>query len=286
MTARRQWVGLVAALLVSAAASATERVEERFALPLPSGQGIDVRLLRPAQAAAPLPAIILLGGFQRGTGALDLVVTERPVVLAGFDYPLAAPRKLRWRDLPWLIPQARRAVVDTRAGVAALYAELRRRPDVDPRRVTVVGASAGAPFATLAAADAGIPALVVVHGFADLRQVIEHQFARRWERQYGRAGRWAARLAARYLHWSLQLPSIESAALRLDATQRVLMIRAEEDAFVPEAASDALWHSLQRSPAQVTKIVQPGGHVRGRSEEELRRILDASLQWLQQEQLI
>lgn len=283
MTARR-WLILLALLLPTA--TAAERIEETLPLKLPSGASLPVRLLRPAQAVEKLPAIIVLGGYQRGAGALDLVSTDKPVLLAGFDYPVELPRKLRVRDVPELLPKTRRAIADTRGGIAALHRELSRRPDVDPRRITLVGVSAGAPFATLAAADARIPAVILVHGFADLPEVIEHQFARRWEKKYGWAGRMSAWFCSRLLHGLLRLPSIEESARSLQGSQRVLMIRAERDDFVPKASSDALEQALRESKAEVEVLTQPGGHIRGAAPERLQPVLEASLEWMERERLI
>lgn len=283
MTARR-WLILLALLLPTA--TMAERIEETLPLTLPSGASLPVRVLRPAQAPDKLPAIILLGGYQRGAAALDLVSTDQPVLLAGFDYPVELPRKLRVREIPELLPKTRRAITDTRGGIAALHQALSRRPDVDPRRITLVGVSAGAPFATLAAADARIPAVILVHGFADLPEVIEHQFARRWEPKHGWLGRIGAWLSSRLLHGLLRLPSIEESARSLDASQRVLMIRATEDDFVPKAGSDALETALRASRARVEVLIQPGGHIRGAAPERLQPVLKASMEWMEREGLI
>lgn len=282
--AARRWLLLLALLLPTAAAA--ERIEETLPLTLASGQRVEARLLRPAQAGMRLPAIILLGGYRRGAGALDLVASKRPLLLAGFDYPVALPRRLRAADMPRLVPQTRRAIADTRSGLAALYTQLRQRPDVDPQRITLVGVSAGAPFATLAAADARIPAVILVHGFADLPEVIEHQFSRRWEPRHGRLGRAGAWLGSRLLHGLLALPDIEAAARSLRRDQRVLMIRAQRDDFVPAASSMALETALRQSGAELTVAVQPGGHVRGKAQAELQPLLKISLEWMQREGLI
>lgn len=282
--AARRWLLTLALLLPAPLAAAP--LEETLPLPLASGRTLEARLLRPAQATEKLPAVILLGGYRRGAAALDLVTAGRPVLLAGFDYPVELPRKLRVSEIPRLLPQMRRGIAETREGLAVLHRELRQRPDVDPRRITLVGVSAGAPFATLAAADAGFPAVILVHGFADLPGVIQHQFARRWEPRAGWLGRAGAWMSARLLHALLGLPSIEQAAATLKPGQRVLMIRAERDDFIPTASSLALETALRRSGARVDLVVQPGGHVRGAAQEELKPVLEASLEWMAREKLI
>jgi len=284
MIAARRWLLTLALLLPSLGSAAP--VEETLSLDMASGRALDVRLLRPAQAGAKLPAVILLGGYRRGAGALDLVSAGRPVLLAGFDYPVELPRKLRIAEVPRLVPLTRRGIAETREGLVALHRQLRQRPDVDPQRITLVGVSAGAPFATLAAADAGFPAVILAHGFAELPGVIQHQFARRWEPKAGWLGRAGAWMSSRLLHALLGLPSIEQAAATLKPGQRVLLIRAERDDFIPAASSLALETALRRSGARVDLVVQPGGHVRGAAQEELKPVLEASLEWMRGEKLI
>lgn len=284
MIAARRWLLSLALLLPSLASAAP--VEETLPLELASGRTLEVRLLRPTQTIEKLPAVILLGGYRRGAGALDLVTAGRPVMLAGFDYPAELPRKLRVSEIPRLVPQTRRGIAETREGLAALHRQLRQRPDVDSSRITLVGVSAGAPFATLAAADTGFPAVILVHGFADLPGMIQHQFARRWEPSAGWLGRAGAWMSSRLLHALLGLPSIEQAAASLKPGRRVLMIRAERDDFIPAASSLALEAALRRSGARVDLVVQPGGHVRGAAQEELKPVLEASLEWMRQQRLI
>lgn len=277
---------LLAALLLLPAAQAAERVEERLTLQLPSGTTLPVRLLRPASMVKPLPALILFGGLRRGAGAIDLVETERPLLLASFDYPVDFPRHPRWYQWPALVPRIRQGIADTRAGIRALYRQLRARADVDPQRIILAGVSLGAPFATLAAADEPIPAVILVHGFGELRLMTAHQFARRWERRYGAVGRGAAQGLATLLDHAVGLPDIETAARRLRPTQRVLLITAENDRFVPPAARESLWQALQASDAAVARIRQPGAHVRATEPERLHELVEESLGWLRREGLI
>jgi hypothetical protein len=78
---------LAVALLPAAAAGG----EERLSLRLASGTQVDVRLLRPSDSAVRLPAIVVLGGLERGSGVVDLTPRTTDAVLVGFDYPLALP---------------------------------------------------------------------------------------------------------------------------------------------------------------------------------------------------
>jgi predicted esterase len=82
------------------------------------------------------------------------------------------------------------------------------------------------------------------------------------------------------------LPSIEETARSLHASQRVLLIRATQDDFVPRASSDALETALRASQAKVEVLTQPGGHIRGAAPQRLKPVLEASMEWMVREGLI
>jgi dienelactone hydrolase len=277
---------LLAVLWMMPALQAAPRIEETLRLQLPAGRQLEARLLRPAQAGGRRPALILFGGLERGAAALDLVTVDQPLLLASFDYPLQLPDTLRWREAPQLLREIRRAVPETLLGIAELHRQLSLRPDVDPKRITIVGVSAGAPFATIAAEQCAIPALIVIHGFGDARGVVAWQFERKWSRRYGEPGRWAAWLVGPLIGRLMGLPVIETHARGLRPEQRALMIRAESDRLIPQRASESLWQALRESPAQVEQVVQRGGHVSGRAGEQIEVLLGISVSWLQRQGLI
>ncbi|MCI0749606.1 MAG: hypothetical protein L0Y32_03525, partial [Nevskiales bacterium] len=65
---------------------------------------------------------------------------------ATFDYPFDAPRKFIFPDSLKLAPELRDAIHGTLDGIGKLHDALKQRPDIDPARITVAGASAGAPI--------------------------------------------------------------------------------------------------------------------------------------------
>jgi poly(3-hydroxybutyrate) depolymerase len=259
--------------------------EERAIVALSSGQTVVARLRFPPTDERPLPAVMLFGGFQGAARVLDHVQTPEPIVFATFDYPFDAPRKFVFPDSLKLAPQMKAAIHGTLDGVGRLYQLLRSHPDIDPQRITVAGASAGAPLATVAAANHRIPGLVVVHGFGELRRVIAHQFARKFEQSvHPLVARAAAWPLAWFCVWYTGVPAPEEYAVKLAAGQRVLMVSAAEDSFVPLRSSDALWQALQRSAATREHLRLPGDHV-GRSEQEMAGILEQALHWLRRNDL-
>lgn len=254
--------------------------EESLLMPLDSGRTVQARVLKPATAGAPMPAVILLGGFERGAAALDLVQPSRATVLASFDYPIALPDRIGWRESLRLLPPAKRAIHDSFAAVGRLHSHLRARPDVDAARISIVGVSFGAPFAVVGAAEHAIPGLVVIHGFAEVPRVIGHQFAWRWAED-GRAWlRPLAWLLGHALHAYAALPRIEDQASRLRDTQQVWMLSASDDALIPPAADDALRSAFARSAARLTYETEAGGHLRGDRDPRIPDLLKRTEAWL------
>lgn len=279
---------LLAPLLLAAApAGAAAFVEERVPLTLDDGRVIEATLRRPAQATGRLPALMLFGGFQRAAQVLDLVHLDRPVIWASFDYPFDPPRKFRFPQSFRHAPEARAAIHGTFDGVARLHAALRARPDVDPARITVIGASAGAPFATVAAARNGIPGVILVQGFADVTRVVQHLFVRKLKPKYGRWIEWPALWLAQWLNWYCEIPDVAAAARTLRAGQQVLLVTASDDDYVPREATEALWSALQGSGARHERMDLPGAHLGvGDDRARIADILARAVQWMERRGLL
>jgi len=279
----RMVVVLIAASLLSRAATAGE---ERFRLRLSSGTEVQVRLMRPSESAVRLPAIVVLGGLQRGCGVVDLIPHTTNAVLVGFDYPVALPERVSWTDVLPIARRLERGIHETIEAVARLQALLMRRPDVDAARLSIVGVSFGAPFAVIGAAQEGYRGVVIIDGFGDLPYTLRHQFARRWRARYGVLGdalAWLAETAALQL---VDVPDLEAAARSLRATQSVYVIDAEVDEFLPERSRRALHEALRRSSAELTIETMPGGHVRAADEQKISRLYAHATDWMRRQGLL
>lgn len=287
-TATRVWLATCALLLVGLGLPTTAAAaEDGLTLTLDSGREVAVRLRRDAPADAPQPAIILLGGFQRGGGAIDLVQTELPVVWVGMDYPYDPPRKFIFPGSLKQLPAFSTAVDETLEALRKLVATLRERADVDARRISIIGASAGAPFATIAGAQAGIPGIVIVQGFGDLPTVIAHQFVRRWQPKYGD---WVVRPAhwlASALVWGLGLPHPEQYARQYTAEQQVLYIEAADDERIPASATEALWQAIGETDASRSRRTLDGGHLGGdKTQALIDEMLRIGIAWMSETGLL
>lgn len=270
-------------LLWAGAAPAAERA---LSLDLPSGARIEARIIVPDQAAKPLPAIVLLGGLERGAQALDLLPHDGRALLVGFDYPLTIPDRIGWWRIPKLVHEIERGIDDTIAATVLLRERLMALPEVDPDRITIVGVSLGAPFAVIGGARGGYPGVALVHGFGDLPATIRHQFERRWRPKYGSLGVAGAWLAERAIAARVRLPVPERDAQRLSAAQKVFWVTASDDEFVPRSAVTSMREALRRSPASVTEASTDGRHVRGSDAGAVAELFALTMDWMRDEGLI
>ena len=224
------------------------------------------------------------------TGAaqvLDLVHSDRAVVWATFDYPFETPRKFTFPGSLRHAPEARAAIHGSFEGIGKLYEALARHPSVDPARITVVGASAGAPFATVGAARNPIPGVILVQGFGDVTAVIENLILRKFRPRYGdwvaRPSRWLAE----WINWYCEIPDMAAQARTLRASQKVLLFTASQDDYVPRAATESLWTALEASQAVHERIDIEGVHLGvGDDSARIADILQRAMQWMERRGLL
>lgn len=270
-----------------AATPAANYREETIPLTLDDGRQLTANLRLPVEAPGKLPAIMLFGGFRNAATVLDRVHSERPLIWASFDYPFAAPRKFVFPDSFKLAPQMRAAIHWTFEGVGKLYGELKKHPRIDSARITVVGGSAGAPFATVGAAQHGIPGVILVQGFGDVTAVVHNLFLRKYKKKLGSWVKWPLWPLAWWIVWYCEIPDINAHARQLGPKQQVLAVTAEEDDYVPKEASEVLWAALQDSDAQVEQMELPGGHLGvGDDTDLIAEILQRSLVWMEKANLL
>jgi len=273
---------LTAALLPIAAAAG----EEQLALRLASGTQVHVRLVRASDRAVRLPAIVVLGGLERGSGVVDLIPRTTDAVLVGFDYPFVPPQRFGWTEALPLARRLEKGILETIETLGRLHALLARRADIDADRLTVVGVSLGAPFAVIGAAEQDWRGVVIIDGFGDLPRTLRHQFVRRWRPRYGvfaEALAWLAQTAAMRL---VDAPEPEDSARRLRPHQVVYMINAEDDEFVPQRSVQALQDALRQSRAQLTFETLPGRHVRARDGQAIAQLYARASEWMGRQGLV
>jgi dienelactone hydrolase len=277
------------ALLLALALAATPAgaADEKVPLTLDDGRVIEATVRVPDAGAGKLPALMLFGGFRSAARVLDKVQTPRPIVWASFDYPFEPPRKFSFPGSLAHAPEARAAIHGSFEGIEKLYLALARHPRVDPSRITVAGASAGAPFAVVGAARQPIPGVLLVQGTGDVPAVIGNLIARKYRPKYGDWVAGPSHLLGLWINWYCEIPDIAAQARQLRASQRVLMITATQDDFVPKAATEALWQALQESAAARERIDIEGIHLGvGDDSARIADILERSMRWMEKSGLL
>lgn len=277
------WLALA---LTTATGAHAETRDEPLPLTLDSGREVTALLRMPVEASGPLPVIMLFGGFGGAERTLDYIKAPVPAIVASFPYPYDAPDGLGVRTFKRAVDDFGQGVDDTFDGIAKLTAALRARPDVDEARMTIVGASAGAPFATISAARLDIPGLVIVQGFGELSSVIARQFDLKLVERYGGWVRPVTHTVSCLLVGYLDLPAPEDAARHLQSGQQVLKVTATDDERIPAQATEALWSAIDGSDARATRMDLAGDHLRGYGDPEIDRILKRAVDWMQAHDLL
>jgi pimeloyl-ACP methyl ester carboxylesterase len=241
----------------------------------------------PAKTERKLPVVLVFGGFEEAGRVLDLLQPKSPALLATLDYPFAAPRRLEFPSSLRHLPLARRMIQDMLVGIERLAEKLSQWPQADSEKITLIGASFGAPFAIRIAARRPdlISGLAVVHGFGDLTGTAIHQLMRVWPRKFG--------IAAYPMAWTLShmgiaylgAPDPERDARTLQSRQRALMITAAQDTFIPKYSSQVLWEGLSSSKAQVERLELPGDHLQPGADQLVADILGIVENWLEKTRL-
>jgi dienelactone hydrolase len=279
-------VGLFAALLLVCGPAVAEPRFRHELETLDRGAGrapLEVLIKRPeGEPERPLPALVVLGGFETGARALDYLHPEKPVVLVTFEYPYAGPKKFRFPRTLLDAPRAKEAVAWTPGDLSAVRAMLEKKPYVDKERLCVLGASFGAPFAVrAAAADPAVKCLVIVHGFAGVRGTTASRMRQLWRKNLGIFTRPSAWTLAALLSLYLSPPEPAKDAPRLREDQRVLMVEAEADTIIPPRARQALWDALGKSQAKRERVLMPGDHLLGdKTARTIKDIMAVVERWV------
>lgn len=275
-------------LLVSPlpAFSAQGFTKQTLQITMPSGNPLNANLLIPRTGSskgntARYPVLMIFGGFEQAGAVLDLLNPKVPVIIASFDYPFQPPRKFEFPESLKFAPEAKRAIHETIDGIGQLARELRKRPDVDADRVTLIGASFGAPFALAAAAqDSQIAGLVLVHGFADVPGTIGEIVKKKWSSRLGVLAAPAAWLISQGGWMYFDAPAPEDSAKMLSKNQKVLMVVAEADTRIPKRSIEKLWRSLEQSQASRERILMPGDHLEPGATKLIAEITELVTDWM------
>ena len=216
------------------------------------------------------PLFLILGGHERGKGAGALIGDTRGAVFASMEYPFEGDHRAKGLAVVAQVPAIRRALYDTPPAAQIALDYLLARPDVDPTRVELVGASFGAPFATIVAArDPRVTRLWLAHGGGDTRAMIDRGLEKEIGNRFLRAPVTAlANLLA-------SGPRFTPERWIADVAPRpVVMLNAEDDEKIPRRSVDILY-AAALAPKEL--IWLPGNHMQGNRPEVLHRLIEAVL---------
>ncbi len=236
-----------------------------------SGLSFEVAIRRPAAPEAVVARrqlFVVLGGHERGKGAAQLIGDTRGAIFASLEYPFDGNHRATGLAVLGEVPAIRRALYDTPPAVSLALDYLLARPDVDSTRVELVGASFGAPFATIAAArDHRVSRLWLAHGGGDTYALI----ARGLEREITNAP-----LRAGVAHLGNLLASgprfTPEKWVGQVAPRPLVMLNAEEDEKIPRRSVDLLY-AAAGEPKELVWL--PGKHMMGSRPEVIEQLIAA-----------
>lgn len=217
------------------------------------------------------PVIITLGGVGTGRRTIDYLGDTRDWLVLALDYPYHGDRHdMSYLEFLGVLPEARRAMMDTvPAGMLALD-YLWRRDDVDRSRVVLAGGSFGALFSpALAAADDRITAVAIFFGAGDLEELIDANLHLPWP---------VGPLAA-WLGSVIVSPLEPLKYVRRISPRPLFLLNGTEDEAMPERCS-LLLQERAGEPKTIRWLAL--GHVHIRSTEFHQQVLDHCMDWLRE----
>jgi len=241
------------------------------------GEAVPTLITLPAEADGPVPAIVFVHGSGQSKGFIEEISTpfnEAGFAMISFDQHMRGTRRVEgnlrqgiaWRERAWKTIADARRVIDY----------LETRPDIDPNRIYLVGASWGAiTGTTVVAQDKRIKAAVLVVGGGDINTMLDAPLIRD---NVPRPVLALARPVVRYL-MSVADPVRHA---HLATPTPVLMQCGSDDQLVSPEAGEALFAAMSE-PKELRwyPIDHPG--LRKTDGPEILRMLNEGLEWLEAE---
>ena len=225
-----------------------------------------------ADAPAPLPVMVILGGLRSGRRSLQHLPAIGANAAIAFEYLYKDLIQSKDTSILHRIVVARRAALETPGQLTALLGWVRSRPWADRERVSLLGYSLGALFVPVASHKAslyggGWDANILAFGGAHLGRIVPNSM----------------KLETPVLRWLVGqladalLKPIEPAYHLPHMRGPSLFIVAEEDELVPRASSEAM-HRLAPEPKSVVTL--PGEHIDPRDRAVLDSVVAITGEWL------
>lgn len=249
------------------------RVFHRLTLDAGLSHPVRFTVSLPADSPGPLPAVLILGGFEIGQASLGYLAHHGRNALLAYEYPVDPSLA---HGLGWVrkAPQVRKAALEVPAQVEIILAWIRDQAWADPNRVSLMGYSFGAMFLPacqrLAQAHGRVlgPA-VLAYGGADLPSLLKTNLELRPP--------WLRRAVARVL--ALALRPLEPARHGPYLQGEFLFINGRRDSLIPVPNALRLQESIP-GPRKVVWL--EAGHMNPGDPLLLAQVIRLSRAWLRE----
>lgn len=235
------------------------------------------RLRMPLEYEGPLPIVLVLGGLGTGERAAGIIPLDEPVLLVALDYPEAPLDPPGLLQVPQRIGTLNEAVLQAVGSGFLALDFLCSLPQADTSRVSVLGASFGAPFAVIAGAlDCRIKAVVLLQAAENMGALIDWNLRRRIP----------SPLLRRPLSWllgSLAAPYEPGNHIDRIAPRPVLLVNSLQDEKIPRNLAEALREKAGPSAEQVWL---DSGHLHPSHAELIDTLTMITANWLKRHGLL
>ncbi len=224
------------------------------------------RMLLPAEATAPLPAVLLNAGLWIGSGVIDALPDEfGDIAVLTMDYPESIPRELNPVEIIRGSARLRRAGREIAARFSLAGEFLARHERIDPERLAIIGGSFAVPFSGIAAAlDERFRNVALIYGAGELPSLAAANFR-------VLPGALNA-LGARALAWPFDELD-PSRHVHLIAPRPLLMINGLDDDRMPARAVRRLFDAAGE-PKEL--VWMRGGHLESRNQALIAALVDTA----------
>ena len=234
-------------------------------------------LRTPKDTTRHYPGLLVLNGFDTGKDVISLFRSTEEAVLLSFDYPYEGPRRFKGTDIAPFLPRIRHAIFRAVSVVLTMIDYLEQRPEVDPEKIFVVGASFGAPFAVNAAAvEPRIKAVILLYGGGDISLMVESSTHREVKSVLGK----------KILGWlvaSLLAPMEPLKYVEYISPRPLLMINGKHDEDIFGDSAELLFKKA-RQPKKI--IWLDTKHAKPRMSDLTHQLEQMMKQWLSEEGLL
>ena len=230
----------------------------------------------PPGSNGPFPAVMILAGQHTGARATRLITLEKKAVLCAMDYPSYPERMSNPAAVLSMIRHMRSAAFRATGMAFNVLDYLCSRPEVDPDRITVLGASFGVPFAVIAALDNRVKGVVLIYGAGDLEELIDWNLRRKV--------RFAPlRILSSRILGTLTCPFEPTAYIGRFSSRPLLMINSSRDEKIPVSCVRLLFNQAN-SPKELVWLNT--GHIHPSNRELIDSLTRISSDWLVKKNLL